>query len=160
VNRRVAPTGRAGGSRDARRRHGGRRDQGSAAIELAILAPVLLALLALVIAAGRASIAQNSIAAAARDAARQASIALTPAAAQKAALASARSALADDGLDCAPIVTVDTTGFGATPGEPATPVKATVTCIVPLSQLALPGLPGSARLTSTFSSPIDLYRQR
>jgi hypothetical protein len=57
-------------------------------------------------------------------------------------------------------VTVDTAGFAAAPGQPATPVIATVTCSVPLSQLALPGLPGSAGLTSTFTSVIDLYRQR
>ena len=47
-----------------------------------ILAPVLLGLLGLVIAAGRATIAQGSVDAAARDAARQASISLTPAVAQ------------------------------------------------------------------------------
>ena len=58
-------------------------DDGNAALELVILAPVLLALLGLVIAAGRTSIAQGSVDAAARDAARQASISLTAAAAQR-----------------------------------------------------------------------------
>ncbi|HEY2078823.1 MAG TPA: TadE/TadG family type IV pilus assembly protein, partial [Streptosporangiaceae bacterium] len=64
-------------------------DDGNAALELVILAPVLLALLGLAIAAGRISIAQGSVNAAARDAARQASISLTPAAAQAAGEASA-----------------------------------------------------------------------
>ena len=157
---RVGDAARAAGVSRAARRGRGLPDQGSAALELAILAPVLLALVALVIAAGRVSVAQNSLAAAARDAARQASIALTPAAARTAALSSARTALADDGLDCAPVVIVDTAGFAAPPGQPATPVKATVTCTVPLSQLALPGLPGSAELTSSFTSVIDVFRQR
>jgi Flp pilus assembly protein TadG len=146
-----------------------RGDAGSAALELVVLAPVLLVLLALVIAAGRTSIAQSSVDAAARDAARQASLALSPAAAQQAGLASARQALQDDGLDCAAEnVVVDTgvedaggadTGFGLPAGTPAT-VSATVSCTVPLSDLFLPGLPGAHTMTATFSSPLDVFRER
>jgi len=138
-------------------RHG--RDRGSAALELAVLAPVLLALLGLVVAAGRVSIAQGSVDAAARDAARQASIALNPAAAQAAGQASARAALRQDGLDCDPVVTIDTSQFAIPAGQPAA-VTAVVGCTVPLSNLALPGLPGSARLTASFVSPLDIYRSR
>ena len=58
-------------------RNGG-RDEGNAALELVVLAPVLLFILGLVVAAGRTSIAQGAVDAAARDAARQASISLTP----------------------------------------------------------------------------------
>lgn len=137
----------------------GRADNGNAALELVILAPVLLGLLGLVIAAGRTTIAQGSVDAAARDAARQASISLTPAVAQGAAQASARAALQQDGLDCAPVVVVDTSQFATPPGEPAT-VTATVSCTVSLSSLALPGLPGSARLRASFTSPLDIYRSR
>ena len=150
-------------------RPGRRGDEGSAALELVVLAPVLLVLLALIIAAGRTSIAQSSVDAAARDAARQASLALNPYAAQQAGLASARQALRQDGLDCvSEDVLVDTgvtdsgdtdTGFGLAPGTPAT-VSATVSCKVPLSDLFLPGLPGFHIMTSTFSSPLDVYRQR
>jgi Flp pilus assembly protein TadG len=139
-------------------------DSGSAALELVVLAPVLLVLLALVIAAGRTSIAQSSVDAAARDAARQASLALNPTAAQQAGLASARQALRDDGLDCVTeTVTVDTggadAGFGVAPGTPAS-VSATVSCAVPLSDLFLPGLPGAHTMTATFSSPLDVFRER
>lgn len=137
----------------------GCRERGSAALELAVLAPVLLALVGLVIAAGRTSIAQGSVDAAARDAARQASIALTPQAAQAASRASASAALRADGLDCRPSVSVDTAGFGVPPGQPAA-VSATVTCTVSLSNLALPGLPGHRTLTATFTSPLDVYRSR
>ena len=66
------------------------RDAGNAALELVVLAPVLLFVLGLVVAAGRTSIAQGAVDAAARDAARQASISLTPGAAQAAALSSAQ----------------------------------------------------------------------
>lgn len=136
-----------------------RRDAGTAALELVILAPVILFLLGLVIAAGRTSVAQGSVAAAARDAARQASISLTPGAAQTAALTSARAALGQDGLNCNPVVTVNVTGFGVPVGEPAT-VQATVRCRVSLSSLLVPGMPGSRTLNATFTSPLDPYRGR
>jgi len=134
-------------------------DGGNAALELVILAPVLLGLLGLVIAAGRTTIAQSAVDAAARDAARQASIALTPAAAQTAAQASARAALRNDGLDCMPYVVTDISQFGTLPGHDAT-ATATVQCTVPLADLAVPGLPGRARLQATFTSPLDTYRSR
>jgi hypothetical protein len=141
-----------------------RADEGSAALELVVLAPVLLVLLALVIAAGRTSIAQSSVDAAARDAARQASLSLSPGAAQQAGQASAMQALQDDGLGCVTEkVTVDTggadSGFGLSPGTPAA-VSATVWCKVALSDLFLPGLPGFHMMTSTFTSPLDVYRAR
>jgi TadE-like protein len=137
----------------------GDRDDGSAALELVILAPVLLALLMLVIAAGRTTIAQGAVDAAARDAARQASIALTAGEAEANGQASASAALRQDGLDCVPHVFIDTTGFGAPLGQPAH-VTALVRCSVPLADLALPGLPGSVLLHASFTSPLDLYRER
>ena len=142
-----------------RAQHQYRADDGNAALEIAILAPVLLGLLALVIAAGRTAIAQSAVNAAARDAARQASISLTPTAAQAAAQASARAALRSDGLDCMPVVVTDTSQFGIPPGHPAA-VAATVSCTVALSDLALPGLPGTVRLQAVFTSPLDIYRSR
>ena len=70
-----------------------------------------------------------------------------------------------DGLRCVvETVNVDTgeqngTGFAIQAGTAAT-VSATVSCTVPLSDLALPGLPGSHTITATFDSPLDVYRQR
>jgi Flp pilus assembly protein TadG len=138
-----------------------RSDAGNAALELVVLAPVLLAILGLVIAAGRTSVARGAVEAAARDAARQASIALNPSAAQAAGQASAQAALRQDGLDCDPTVNINTAGFTASqPGQPTLPVIATVTCPVPLANLYLPGLPGVLTLRASFSSPLDLYRSR
>jgi Flp pilus assembly protein TadG len=139
---------------------GSDRDVGNAALELVVLAPVILFLLGLVIAAGRTSIAKEAMDAAARDAARQASISLTPGAAKAAAQASAQAALSQDGLDCHPLVSVDTSGFNpATVGHPAQ-VTATVQCRVRLADLVVPGMPGSRLLTSTFTSPLDPFRER
>jgi Flp pilus assembly protein TadG len=139
------------------------RDVGNAALELVILAPVVLLLISFVIAAGRTSIAQGSVQAAARDAARQASIARTLGAAIAAAQASAQAELAQEGLDCspAPLVRVRAaTAFAPGKiGQPAT-VSATVICHVPLSDLLLPGVPGSKILTANFTSPLDPYRGR
>jgi hypothetical protein len=124
-----------------------------------VLAPVILFLLGLMIAAGRTSIAQGAVDAAARDAARQASISLTPGAAQAAALSSARAALSQDGLDCDPIVRIDTSQFAVPAGQPAT-VTATVWCRVSLADLVVPGMPGSRVLSDRFTSPLDPFRQR
>ena len=134
-------------------------DAGNAALELVILAPVLLILIGLIIAAGRTTVAQGSLDAAARDAARQASIARSPAAALQAAQLSAQAALNQDGLDCTPLVTVATGGFSAPLGQPAA-VSATVTCRVPLADLLVPGMPGSKFLSASFTSPLDPYRGR
>ena len=137
------------------------REAGNAPLELVLLAPVLLALFGLMLAAGRTALAQGSVQAAARDAARQASIARTPQQAIAAATASAQSELASEGLHCspAPVVRVDVTGFGVPVGQPAS-VRAAVSCQVPLSDLTVPGLPGSKTLQASFSSPLDPYRGR
>jgi TadE-like protein len=138
----------------------GRPEHGNAALELLVLAPVVLALVGLVIAAGRTSVAQGSVDAAARDAARQASISLSPTAARQAALSSAYAALRADGLRCRPVVTLDLAqGFGTPLGQPAQ-VSASVSCTVRLSDLLVPGVPGARTLTSRFTSPLDPYRSR
>jgi len=135
-------------------------EDGNASLELLILAPVLLALIGLVIAAGRTSVAQGAVDAAARDAARQASISMTAAAARQVALSTANAALRADGLRCKPVLTLSLEpGFSTPPGEPAQ-VSATVTCTVPLSDLLVPGIPGARRLTARFTSPLDPYRSR
>ncbi len=136
-------------------------DRGNAALELVLLAPVILFLIGFAIAAGRTSIAQGAVEAAARDAARQASIAPNSGAAQSAAMSSATAALRSDGLDCEPIVDLPNLGaaFGSPIGQSA-PVTAKVTCQVGLSDLVVPGLPGSLTLRAVFTSPLDPYRSR
>ena len=137
-------------------------DRGLAALELVILAPVIVLLIGFMIAAGRTSIAQGAIDAAARAAARQASVAQNLGAAQAAAYAGAREALLGDGLNCQPTV-VRLPGvrgaFGSQVGQ-SVEIHAFVACRVQLSDLVIPGIPGSIRLTASFSSPLDPFRSR
>lgn len=140
------------------RRHlGSGRDAGSATLEIAILAPGMLLILGLLIGIGRTQQAHQAVEAAARDAARQASISRSPATAQQAATASAQAALAREGLRCNPAVTVDATGLNRRVGTQAT-VTATVSCQVSLAGVLVPGVPGSVQVKAQFSSPVDPYR--
>ena len=135
------------------------RDRGSAALELVIIAPGLLLVLAVIIFAGRVAIAQQAVDSAAADAARSASIARTQGAASGAAQSAATSSLANQGLRCVTTGTVvDTSGFASPVGTPAF-ITATVTCTVNLTDLGAP-IPGTRSVTATVRSPIDTYRTR
>ncbi|WP_202420467.1 TadE/TadG family type IV pilus assembly protein [Actinomadura rayongensis] len=127
------------------------------ALETVILAPVTLLGIVLVVAFGRATIAHGAVEAAARDAARQASLSRTVDDAQNSARTSALAALRRGDLRCAPQVDVNADGLNREPGERAV-VTVTVVCTVDLADIALPGVPGSTTLRATFTSPIDPYR--
>ena len=133
-------------------------DLGSVTLELAIWAHVLVLALLLVIAFGRTAQARQAVEAAARDAARQASIARDPASARINALSSARSTLSHQGLSCPAQVSLDTSGFSRPVGVPGT-VTAYVTCTMHLADLSLAGLP-TTTIKASFASPIDPYRTR
>ncbi|MEH0424721.1 TadE family protein [Streptomyces sp. B21-083] len=138
----------------------GRSDEGSAAIEAAIVLPSLIMFLCLAIAGGRLVTSGSKIDAAAEDAAREASIHRTASAAQGGAQAAAAESLNDQGIKCASTsVTIDTGGLSVPVGQVGT-VTVTVNCTVNLSDLLLPGVPGSRTLTSTAVSVVDQYRQR
>jgi Flp pilus assembly protein TadG len=129
-------------------------------LEAVILFPALIMVLLLVIAFGRISSADNAVDTAARNAARAASLERTGGAASSAGARVARSVLGQQGLQCtATSVSISTGGFSASLGEPAS-TTATVRCIVRLSDIGLPGLPGSQTLTSSFTSSRDSARQR
>jgi Flp pilus assembly protein TadG len=135
-------------------------DGGSAAIEAAILAPPLLALIGLAIVGGRIQVAGGAIEAAAHDAARAASIARTAGQAQADARAAAAATLSQQGLHCAALtVAVDTSGFSVPVGQPAT-VGVSITCVVDFSDLVADGLPGSKNLNASFVSALDTFRTR
>jgi Flp pilus assembly protein TadG len=137
--------------------HGG-ADRGSMTLELAILGPALIIMLLLVIAAGRIAQAHQAVEAAARDAARQASIARDPTTARALATSSAQATLSRQGLDCPAQISIDTSGFGRRVGQPAT-VTAHVTCTLQLTDIALAGVP-STTVSGHFTSPIDPFRGR
>jgi Flp pilus assembly protein TadG len=115
-----------------------RGERGSVSLELVVLTPGLLLVIGVLIYGGRLELAKQSVQSAASQAAREASIARTQPEANSTADAAATRSLA---------------------GTPAT-ITAEVTCVVNLSDLAVPGVPGSQTVTATADSPLDTYRER
>ncbi|MDA5147051.1 TadE/TadG family type IV pilus assembly protein [Streptomyces sp. AD681] len=135
-------------------------DEGSVAIEAAIVIPPLIMFLSLALAGGRLVTSGAKIDAAAEDAAREASIHRTAASAQAAAQAAVAESLNDQGIACAfSSVAIDTRGLNVPVGQVGT-VTVTVNCTVNLSDLLVPGVPGSKTLTSTATSVVDAFRSR
>jgi len=146
------------------RRPAGRRERGAIAVEFVLLVPVLLTLIGLVIAGSRIWWAKTGVAQLASSAARQASIARTASEAVVTANQVVHGDAVHSGLRCGeagswPTLALDTTGFQAEVGRPAQ-VTATVRCSVALSDLILPGLPGTLPVEATAVSPLDRYRAR
>ena len=131
------------------------RDEGSATLELVLLTPLLLLLLLLVVLGGRYAQARADVDAAARDAARAASIARDSSSATSAASDAARSRLTEGGVTCRTLdVSLDTSDFRA-----GGSVMATIACTVDLSDLTGLGVPVSRTLSATFVEPVDEYRR-
>lgn len=143
-----------------RRLHVASEDRGSATLELAVSAPVLLLLFALVIVAGRVSQAHQVVEAAAGEAARAATAARDVGSARARAASAVAAALDSAGMACRSTSTqVDTSQWAVPVGRPAR-VTVTVSCQVMLSDLTMPGLPGSRSVTGSAGSALDTYRVR
>jgi hypothetical protein len=135
-----------------------RGDRGSESVELAILLPVAVLVIAMLVIGARIALAGSSISGVAGIAARDASLARSGATAQQMATASATDALTSRHLHCADIqVAVDISGFVLAPGSAAS-VTVDVTCTVDLSDVGVPGLPGSRTLHDSATSPLDPAR--
>jgi hypothetical protein len=132
-------------------------ERGTAAVELALLAPVLVVLIAVVTAAGRMVETKSAVLQVAREASRAASEAPNPTAASDAAIATSQQLAAGLGLDPARLLLVqDPHGFvrGA-------PYEVSVSYDVQLADLPGLGLlPGSVTLGATHAELIDAYRSR
>lgn len=136
-------------------RHAGRADDaGSIALELAIIAPVLVALTVLALGYGRQSQVNGLVEAAARDAARSATQARTfPEAQQRVEL------VVQDTLRAAPASCRDSAASDL--GSPVAfiagaEVTVRVSCDLSFTDIGLP-LP-TQRLVRTFTSRLDPYR--
>lgn len=129
-------------------------EQGSASLELALMSPVLIALLLFVVLVGRLGQARADVDRAARDAARAASLARSADSAHDRAAAAARATLASGGVTCRSMsLELDSGAF-----EPGGAVHATVRCTVDLADLSLLDVPGSRTVLATFTQPVDAYR--
>ena len=141
-----------------RRRWWWRDDRGSESVELAILLPIGLLLVAMLGVGARIALAGDRISGVAGIAARDASLARSAVAAQQMATDTATAALTSQGLHCIDVqVRVDTSGFSAPPGTSAS-VTVAVSCTVDLSDVGVAGLPGSRTLTDSATSPLDPAR--
>ena len=133
---------------------------GAPAVEAALLAILLAAVISFAMAGGRLVAAESAADQAARAAARIATSARDPGTAQQQARATAEATLAAQHLACTRLtVSVDTGGFTAPVGQTGV-VRAEVACAVRWSDLALPGAPGTRTVTASFTSPVDRYRER
>ncbi len=131
-----------------------RHERGSAAVELVLLTPALVAMLLLVVMGGRYAQARADVDAAARDAARAGSIARGADSAAADGESAARARIREGDVTCRTLgFVLDTTDFRA-----GGSVTATVTCTVDLSDLSGLRLPTSKTFTASFTEPIDLYR--
>jgi Flp pilus assembly protein TadG len=138
----------------------GLRDVGSASLELVLWAPVLLVVAAVIVLAGRIAQATQAVEVAAAEAARAASAAGTHAQATARAKSAATAALSSAGLRCSSTsITVETSEWSRPAGTPAR-VSAQIGCRLGLSDLSIPGVPGSKDVSATASSALDLYRVR
>lgn len=127
-------------------------DAGNAAVGMVIVVPVIMIVALAVVGLGRTVSVQQSVTGAARSAARAASLAPDDAQAAVIALGAATAALGDRcrTVTIAPDVSAFTAG-GA--------VKVDITCVVPLEDLAISGLPGHATLSASATAPVETWRR-
>lgn len=131
--------------------HRSRADAGMMAVEMVLLAPVMVGFLLLVIAFGRYVAVRGEVEAASRDAVRAASLERSSGEAQSAASRTANASLAGR-WRCAPVQLGGEFVAGGT-------ITVQLECAVPLSGLGLLGLPGSVTVEGASSAPLDLYRR-
>jgi Flp pilus assembly protein TadG len=132
--------------------------RGGAAVEMVILAPLLIAMFLFVIGLGRLATSRQSVDGAARDAAREASMARTEASAAQRARQVASNTLIEKKLSCSRMrIGVDTSRFAPVGGR-AGSVTVHVDCTVANGDVILSGLPGSSTITGNFVAVVDAYR--
>ncbi len=131
-----------------------RGERGSAAVELTLLAPVLVVVLLFVVGLGRMAHARQQVESVSADAARAASLERTTTAANGVAQAAARASLDRAGLSCTAMdVGVDVSDY-----QPGGSVTVTVTCTAGLADVAMAGFPGTRRFTSSTTVPVESLR--
>ncbi|GAA1572172.1 hypothetical protein GCM10009789_27160 [Kribbella sancticallisti] len=135
-------------------RHAPRGERGTMALEMVILAPILLILFMFLLACGRYFQTSSLLENAARDGARSAS--------QTRSLAEAQSQV-DDAvtrtMEQAVQSCKDTAGGSITTAFAAgSTLSVEVTCTINYRDLGLLGIGGDTRITKKFSSSIDPYR--
>lgn len=129
-------------------------ERGSAAVEMAIVAPAVFLLLMLVIFAGRVTEAKREVLTAATAAARSASQQSSEASARSAAEAAAAEAMDNAGLTCTPM----TIEFGHMDLSPGGSVNVTVHCTADVASVATPGISPAQTVSAEATEVVDRYR--
>lgn len=124
------------------------------AVEMAVIAPALVALLLLVVFAGRVAQAEGDVRRAVSAAARAASLRQHPADAVEAGRMTAEANLAASGVGCGQLeVEVDTAQFFA-----GGSVAVTLRCTASMQDVSLLGVPGRMTFVARSIEVIDRYR--
>lgn len=133
----------------------------SMSVELAILLPALVLIIAMLVGAGRLALARITVQQWADSAARTATLARDAQSAQSRSHAVVASDAGGSGLRCAGgwQLTVDTSAFALPLGREGA-VRTTVRCPVAMGDLLLPGVPGTVVVEADASSTLDRYRGR
>ena len=134
------------------------RTRGSVSVEAVMIIPAFLLFLALIAAIGRTAVIREDLHSTAVNASRVASQQTSALEGERAA----RKVIADQlsGGTCRTLdISLNTAALDYAPGRPGS-VSVTISCVVGLSDLSVPGLPGQIRLTETFTTPIDTYTDR
>lgn len=141
----------------ARTRHGDER--GSASLELVIVVPAVVAVIALLTAGWRLWSVRSQVREAAAAGARAATLARSGAEAEQAASAAIDADLETVGSSCTgPTVGIDVSAFSAPPGQGGD-VGVDVTCEVPFTDLFIP-MPGALTVEGHAGSRLDSFRER
>jgi Flp pilus assembly protein TadG len=135
-----------------------RAERGGAAVEIVVVAPMLIMMLLFVVGLGRLGTAREAVDGAARDGAREASMARETGAATDTARQIVSDTLAEKKVSCPnPNVAVD---FAPTPGKLTAggTVSVHVDCVVQNGDVVLSGLPGTSTLHGASTAVVDTYR--
>jgi len=131
-----------------------RSDRGSLTVELVVLTPVIVVFALTTLAFGRYTQARQQVVEAAQAGAQAATIGSNADSAQQAAQTAASTGILASAHTCAnPQVSTDVSHFA-----PGGYVVVHVTCHVELSDLLVPGLPGTTTVQASSTAPLDPYR--
>jgi Flp pilus assembly protein TadG len=129
-------------------------ERGSLTIEIVAMTPVLFLLALTILVFGRVSEARQQVVEASRAGAEAASVLPSPGSAESGAAATAVVGVFDRNHTCVHMeINTDVSHF-----YPGGYVSVTVACQVDLSDLSVPGVPGSTTVRATSTAPIDPYR--
>jgi Flp pilus assembly protein TadG len=131
-----------------------RDERGSLTVELVVVTPVLFLMALTVIVFGRVSVAHQQVIEASRAAAEAAAVEPTAASAQSGAADIAVIGGFTGSQACVHAAISTNVGHFYPGGY----VRVTVTCQVSLSDVGVPGMPGTTTISSSSIAPIDPYR--